>query len=206
MSIRLRVVFLAWIVCLAGAAAAAPVTFSFTGKVTDDPFGLSSFGAPISGSFTFDATAIDAIVNPDIGSFVSVGAGYGFNVDVDGTAYSSTGMLTINTANDLVVGDQYGAIAMDALLTLEIFLQDSSAAALSSDALSGAPPALASFDLRQFRLFGGDAEFLGSVDTLACTSGCVASVPEPGSLALVLLALVAAGRPRSSLRGGSCSS
>lgn len=173
----------------AGSALGAPVTFAFAGTVTDDPFGLSSFGAPISGRFSFDAAVPDSIAGFATGSFASVGAGFGFTVNVDGTLYASSGALTVNTANNIVAGDQYGVIATDAMLTLEIFFQDSTAAALSSDALSPLPPALAGFDFRQFRLFGVDAEFLGTVESLACISGCTVAVPETGTLSLVLLAL-----------------
>lgn len=179
-----------------GPAHGAPVTFAFTGTITDDPFGLSSFGAPISGSFSFDAGVPDLIADPATGSFASVGPGFGFSVNVDGTLYPSFGAVTVNTADNIVAGDQYGVIATNALFSLEIFLQDSTAAALSSDALPPIPPALAGFDFRQFRLFGDDAEFLGTVDTLTCLSGCTVAVPEPGSAALVLLALGLALRPR----------
>ena len=125
-------------------------------------------------------------------AFASSGPGFGFTANVDGTTYSVPGVLTVTTANNIVVGDQYGVIAIDLLLTLELFLQDSTATALASDALPLLPPALASFDLRQFRLFAADdsAQFLGTVDTLVCTAGCDArTVPEPGSLLLVALAL-----------------
>jgi len=179
------------IILVAGAAQALPITFSFTGKVTDDPFGQSSFGAPISGSYTFDSAAVDSIASPTTGSFASAGAGFGFTANVDGTNYSVLGTLTVNTANNIAGGiDQYGAIAQDSLLDLELFLQDATGTALASDALPLLPPALASFGFRQFRLFSADAEFLGSVDSLVCTSGCgVQSVPEPGSLLLMSLAL-----------------
>jgi hypothetical protein len=165
-------------------AQAAPVTFAFTGAVTDDPFGLSSFGAPISGSYTFNSTAVDGIPSPVTGSFASTGPGFGFSANVDGTLYAIGGSLTVNTTNNASGVDQYGAIAIDGPLTLEIFLQDSTGTALSADALPLSPPVLAAFAFRQFRLFGDDVEFLGSIATLTCTGGC-ATVPEPASLALI---------------------
>jgi PEP-CTERM motif len=202
-----RVFVLACIVCLvaASAAQAAPITFSFTAAVTDDPFGLSSFGAPISGSYTFDSSAADSIPGAATGSFASSGPGIGFTANVDGTNYSVPGVLTVNTANNIAGGvDQYGAIALDSVLTLELFLEDATGTALASDALPLLPPSLANFGVRQFRLFSADAEFLGRVDTLTCTAGCgVQPVPEPGSLLLVGSALAGFGYRRLRTRQSS---
>jgi hypothetical protein len=50
--------------------------------------------------------------------------------------------------------------------------------ALSSVALPVDPPSLAAFAVRGFRLFGPDVEFLGTVNTLVCSTGCTpTSVP-----------------------------
>jgi hypothetical protein len=191
---------------LASAAHASPVTYSFTGTVTDDPYGLSSPGAAIAGSFVFDSSAVDAIASPSTGSFLSSGAAYGFNVDVGGHLYAVAGGVVVNTANDIGV-DQYGVVAQDSSLDLELFFQDATSSALSSDALPTSVPSIAAFDFRQFRLFSGDAEFLGSVDSLSCTAGCtVAAVPEPGTalllgpslFALVLTSRIRARRPQHS--------
>ena len=171
---------------------ASPITFVFTGSVTDDPFTLSTFGAPISGSYTFDSAATDAIPGPSTGSFASIGPQFGFLVNVDGTPYSVSGSLIVNTANNIGV-DQYGALATDGALTLEVFLQDATQSALSSDALPLLPPLLSAFDVGQFRLFSADAEFLGSVDSLACSAGCgdpANTVPEPASIPLLLTAIL----------------
>lgn len=177
---------------------AAPVTYSFSGSVTDDPFGLSSFGAPITGSFTFDSAAADGIADPATGSFASSGPGYGFSATVDGTNYVVSNAVVVTTGNGVAGADQYGAIASDATLTLEIFFQDDSATALASDALPPEPPALAAFGFRQFRLFSSDdsAQFLGTVDSLVCSVGCSVT-PPPGVLseppAVLLYALLLAG-------------
>lgn len=184
------------IICLivADAAHAQPITFSYTGTVTDDPFGLSSFGAPISGTYTFDSAAVDSIPSPATGSFASSGSGIGFTANVDGTDHSVLSTLTVNTANNVGGVDQYGAIALDGMLTLELFLEDATGTALASDALPLLPPALASFGVHQFRLFSDDAEFLGSVTSLTCTAGCSTQpVPEPGALLLVGSALAGLG-------------
>jgi MYXO-CTERM domain-containing protein len=171
---------------------ASPITFSFTGAVTDDPFGLSSFGAPISGSYTFDSASTDSIPSPSTGSYASVGPGFGFRANVDGTMYSVLGTTSINTANNITGVDQYGAIAIGGGLTLEIFFQDATATALSNDGLPLVPPLIAAFGFRQFRLFSDDAEFLGSVTSLTCTAGCsTRPVPEPASPWLLAAAALA---------------
>jgi hypothetical protein len=182
----------------ASSAAPSPITFAFAGAVTDDPFGLTFFGAPISGSITFDSTAIDTIAGPQTGAFRSTGAGYDFRAIVDGTAYAVLGNVTVDTANNIGV-DQYGAIGSGGGLTLELFFEDSTQTALASDALPLVPPPLSGFAFRQFRLFSDDAEFLGSVSALVCTAGCATrDVPEPGALALAGLAslMLLGARPR----------
>lgn len=170
----------------ASPARADPVTFAFTATLTDDPYGSSRFGAPIAGSFTFDATAVDGIADPATGAFASLGAVYGFTVDVDGMTYAVAGNATVVTANDIGV-DQYGVVATDGALTLELLLQDFTETALSSDGLPVTAPSLSAFGSRRFSLLADDAEFEGDVTSLVCTAGCAApaAVPEPGSLLLV---------------------
>jgi hypothetical protein len=176
----------------ASLSVSAAVTFSFTGSVTDDPFGLSSFGAPISGSYTFDPGATDAIAGPAAASYASSGAAFGFGVDVDGTPYAVGGTLSIGILNSIV--DQYAVLADDGTLRLELFLEDPGASVFATDALPLAAPPLGSFSFRQFRLFGTDVEFLGTVDTLVCTAGCRATpVPAPSTLALFGVALFGVG-------------
>ena len=188
----------------ATSAQAFPITFSFTGSVTSDPFGLSSFGAPISGNYTFDSAALDADPTPNVGSYPSIGPGFGFSANVDGTNYAVAGSLVVNVANDITV-DQYGAIASDIALTLELFFEDSTQTALSSAALPLTPPSLAAFGFREFRLFSAEAEFLGTVDTLVCSAGCDGvgggRVPEPGIvwiLATLLTTFAMLAPPRKS--------
>ena len=174
--------------CVATTATSALLTFSFTGTVNNDPFGLSSFGAPIVGSYSFDSTSADAIPDPTSGSYTSNGAAFGFAATVDGTPFAVNGNLSVGIVNSFV--DQYLVTADDGTLRLELFLEDASGGAFSSDALPLAPPALAAFSVRQFRLFGFgvDVEFGGTVDTLVCSASCE-SVPEPGTLLLLAAGL-----------------
>ena len=177
---------------------AAAVTFSFSGAVTSDPFGVSSTGAPISGSFTFDSGATDAVSGVQTGSFASIGPEFGFVATVDSNTFAVPGSVTVNVANNIGV-DQYGVIGQSAGLTLELFMQDATASALASDALLLTPPSLGAFAFREVRLFGADAEFLGSIDALTCLSGCTPAtpVPAPGSLLLGATALLALARSRA---------
>ena len=185
---RIRTAFCALGMVVASAASAVPITFDFAGTVTDDPFGLTSFGAPISGSFTFDGAAIDSIAGPATGSYRSIGPAFEFRALVDGLLYVTHGGVVVNTANDIGV-DQYGVIGTEGGLTLELFFEDATETALSSDALPTKPPSLAAFSFRQFRLFSDDAQYLGSVTSLVCTVGCTtAGVPEPAVLPLFGLA------------------
>lgn len=72
-----------------GEAEAAPVTFAFTGAVTQTMFdpndpsgGEITFGTGFSGSYTFESTAPDRIGNGSSGAYASpAGAPYGFAVN-----------------------------------------------------------------------------------------------------------------------------
>ena len=180
-----RLVLIASTLC-AGVAHALPLTFHFTGAVTDDPFGSSHFGAPISGSYTFDSAALDVIPGAAVGGYISLGPAFSFVATVDGTAFSSVGSVVVNTVN--AVADQYAVTADDGSTNLELFFEDASATAFASDALP-LPPPFAAFGFREFRLFGRGVEFLGSVDTF--TAGDVpAAIPEPASALLIAAGLL----------------
>lgn len=186
------------------AAGAAPTTFGFTGSLTDDPFGISTFGAPITGSFTFDSAAVDSIPGPAGGSYTSVGPGFGLSITLDGQLYELMGSLNVGVQPGTPGPAFYTVTAGDPLsLLLELVLTDTSGTALGSDALLTSPPTLADFDVRRIRVFGvDDLEFAGDLTTLECVGLCEPNgggvVPEPGSLGLVAGAalLAAAARRR----------
>lgn len=189
----LRQALTACALCI-GIAHAAPLSFDFSGAVTDDPFGVSHLGAPIAGSFSFDPAALDLIPDATTGGYLSQGGDFGFTVTVDGAPFSVAGSLFIGVVN--AGTDQYTVTADNGSTTLELLFDDASGTAFTSDALPTSV-SLAAFAFRQFRLFDNGAEFLGSVDTL--TAGATPPVPEPTSTALLgagllLMALLAFGR------------
>jgi hypothetical protein len=152
-------------------AHAAPVTSSFTGNVTSDPFGLGLVS--FAGSYTFESEAPDAVPATSTGSYNSSGPGFGIAVDFDsGAATASvTGALNIGIANDFAGPvDQYTVTGSTGTVELGLFLEDFTATAFGSDALPQLPPALADFAFRQFRWFDTDTndprEILGTVDSL----------------------------------------
>jgi hypothetical protein len=178
-------------------AHANPITFNFTGSVTQVPIddlgtGIQSLDA-ITGSFTFDSTVADAIAAPTSASYTSNGAPFGMTVSIGAGAvtFSESGFLNIGILNSFV--DQYTVHATSTGLVLDLFFQDNAAAVFSSDGLPlGAPP-LAAFVQRDFHLdqtdiAGDETQVDGTITSLTCGSGCVASaVPEPSYGALVFI-------------------
>ena len=181
---------------------AAPITFSFTGKVTHSFFEPSLIGAPITGAYTFDSAAVDAIPAPDTGSYISLGPMLGLTANVGGSVYTSSGSLKADVLNALT--DQYRITASE-FVTLGLFFEDSTGSVFSADALPLTPPPLSSFDFAQFSVLHLGFDLRGTVDTLVCTAGCDgASEPggrvlEPRSLALlgIGLAVLAISRRRT---------
>jgi hypothetical protein len=176
----------------ATSSAASPITFAFTGTVTQiepgdpDPFlGTIGFGTLFSGSYTFESTATDAIGDPSSGAFVSP---FTLTVDFDGPVapFSVTGFAVV-TLNAFV--DQYGVYGNDGIVEIQ-FLLESSTDPLTDDTLPLTPPLLASFSQRvfTFRDAAGIPEILGTIDSLACTDGCT-SVPEPATIIVLALGL-----------------
>lgn len=183
-----------------GIAQAAPVTFGFAGTVVDvpadDPGGGIGFGSLISGQYTFDSAALDAISSlSSQGSYTSSGSGIGLSVTIGSLTYNLAGFLNIGISNDIGV-DQYTLLALDSSLSVELFLEDLSALVFSSDALPLTPPSLSSFAIRDFHLIDtsfGDVQIDGTIDSLSCITGCGGGnpIPEPGTLALIVAGLLA---------------
>jgi hypothetical protein len=191
-------------------AQAGPITFNFTGSVTQVPVddlgtGIQSLDA-ITGSFTFDSAAVDAIAAPTSGSYTSNGAAFGMTVSIGAGAvtFSESGFLNIGILNSFV--DQYTVTASSAALVLDLFFQDNSGAEFGSDGLPLSPPALTGFAQREFHLdqtniAGDETQADGTITSLTCGSGCSASsVPEPSSAALLLTGAILCGLRSASRR------
>lgn len=182
-------------------AEALPITFSFGGSVTstnfdpNDPFsGTIGFGTPISGSYTFESTAVDSAPGLQTGSYWSFSPTATIVANIGGKVFGIDGMLNIGIANDFAGPvDQYTVFASFlGAVTIELFLQNFGGTAFSGDALPLVAPNLANFAVRNFLLthsnyLGIQIEIMGTIDTLSCSAGCSdlppQGVPEPATLA-----------------------
>jgi hypothetical protein len=188
--------------------AAAPLTFDFTGTVTqtmldpNDPFaGGIAFGTAFSGSYTFESTAPDSIPFASHGSYSSFGVPYEFTVTIGGFTFSTSDALSVSVANG--PSDQYSVFACAggpfcSGSTWSLFLEDLDGAVFGSDALPTTAPPLSAFEVALFSFRGfvddNQVEIIGQLESLACSAGCDpigTPVPEPGTLMLVGSALAA---------------
>jgi len=179
---------------LAGSAHADPVTFQFSGNVTDvladDGFGITS-GDAIRGTFSFDPSAADLVPgDPTIGIY-EFSAPFGMDVVAGGHDFNASGLLSIGIAVGSVDLYTVTAVGDSGNLDLQLFLQDSSGGVFPSDHLPSTPPSLNSFDLRDFHLIDqltdGQVQLDGHVTSL---TDPIAATPEPSQEALVLAGLI----------------
>lgn len=187
--------------------AAAPITFSFTGAVTQttflpsDPFaGTIAVGTTFNGSYTFESTAPDGNPFASIGSYSAFGLPYLFTVNIGASfTFSTSDALNLNVGDG--PSDQYSVVACQGGpfcfgSFAALFLDDADGTVFSSDALPLTAPPLSAFESAQF-LFqgfvdGNLAQINGQLETLVCSAGCDpvgTPVPEPATLTLVALAL-----------------
>jgi MYXO-CTERM domain-containing protein len=198
-----RAALAAAIACLVGAGHAAPVTFGFAGRVSDDAINgcavLVACGL-VSGRYSFDSGAADG--NPDAGT--GLYAASAISLSIDGAEFFSAANGVINVVDSAAL-EQYGLLALagDAAngskADLSILLQDTGAAAFGSDALPLTASALAALLPGSFTLFAGDDSFQlqGTIDSIECLRGCgEGEVPEPGTAWLAAAGLAALGLRR----------
>jgi hypothetical protein len=193
-------------------AAADPITFTFSGNVDNDPFGV--FGtATFNGSYTFDAYTIQQVLNtPNSSGFAGTGSAFGISVAfadtldpyLDGSAFVGD-TLNISINNDFPGPvDQYlvtGTSSTDSNLFIQLILEDILGIALSDTSLPLSAPNVANFASVRFALFGGTLdnpiEVGGSLNRLAVAE----PIPEPTTLTLLGTGLAAlAWRKRSQAR------
>jgi hypothetical protein len=195
----------------AAPADAAPITFNFTGTITqvnldpDVPIeGAPTFGTPFSGSYTFESTSVDLIAQPGSGSYSSPqGPPSQFVVEIGGGTSRTVNFVNIGVF-DGASSDTYSVLAcgdpLCSSLVLGLDFLDLDGTALASDALPLDAPPFAAFELAQFTFRSVNellqAEFLGQVTSLTCVDGCAPTpaptpVPEPATVVLCATGLIA---------------
>jgi hypothetical protein len=168
------------------------LTFEFSGVVTqvplDEVFGDLAFGDAVEGKFRFDASAMDVVAHPAIGSY-SWSAPFGMTFTLGVHDFDATGQLHIGVFNSFV--DQYTVSATSASgeIEMELFFQDNSGSVFSDDSLPLVLPPLAQFDQADFHFramfAGGEVQVDGQL-----IDPVVQPVPEPSSAALLLSAAI----------------
>jgi hypothetical protein len=182
---------------------AAPITFFFTGAVTqtnfdpEDPFaGSIVFGTTFSGSFSFESTATDGTPDASTGSWTSpAGAPYRLMVTIGGSVFTATDFLNVGLTDDLPGPlDQYTVLACVtscADFAIEIQFGDTDATVFDGVALPLDAPTFGEFEVVNFAVRGdvqgNQVEILGRLTSL---------VPEPSTGVLCTMALAALGRCR----------
>src|ERR1700674_1609871 len=91
------------------ATQASPITFSFTGVVDNDPFGV--FGsATFAGSYTFDSNIPQVLATPTSGGYADTGAGVDMRVAFTGSDPLVVGPYIADTLNITVNNDFAGPL------------------------------------------------------------------------------------------------
>jgi len=186
---------------LAAGAEASPITFTFTGFVSqdplldpDDPFGGTiAFNTPFSGSYVFDSTTADSDASLNGGSYTSSGGSLALSIG--GNSFTAADVLNIGVGNDFSGSDFYTVFAQNTSGTdpfdLSLTFQDLNATVFASASLPLSAPPLAAFELATLFFTGTTAgnqvQIDGQLTGLTCVQGCVTGpvVPEPSTLALL---------------------
>jgi hypothetical protein len=182
-------------ILLAHPVHADPVTFQFSGLVTqvpvDEVFGDIAFGDTFDATLSFDSTATDLVPDdPTIGSY-AFSSPFGMSVDIGKHNFEASGSLNIGILNSFV--DQYTVLATSQTgdLDLELFLLDNTGSVFADDHLPVSLPPLASFTERDFHLDGfldgGDIQVDGEI-----VSPSIQAVSEPSAtIPLIVISVLA---------------
>jgi hypothetical protein len=183
---------------------AGPVTFTYSGTVTNDPFGV--FGsATFTGQYTFDSNTPEVLNTANSGGYAGAGGIFAMSVVFAGTAGGAldgvpfvADMLNISVNNDFPGPlDQYlvtGTSSTDPNLSIELTLNDFTGTAFNNTLLPLSPPNLANFSDPEFAFFGGTVDNPLEAEGVLTSLGVgAAPVPEPSNAALLSagLAMVA---------------
>jgi hypothetical protein len=196
---------------IASVACAAPVTYNFSGALSYIAPDLASefaLGQIFSGSFTYESSTPDS--NP-----ASTQGGYDnailhFSVSLGSATWTTTAGPSIIGIQDLDSPDAIVLIAYDAtgpsvagFSAHNLFMQfvtHLDPAAVQGDGLPTSIPPLTAFTGKDFQLSFTGCPQVGCAVAGGLTSLTLIAVPEPGTLALVLLGAVPALLVRRRLR------
>ena len=176
----------------AGLAHAVPITFAFTGVVSQDPLldpsdpsdpfgGSIAAGTLFSGSYTFESTTPDGDASASGGSYTSSPGS--LSVTIGGNVFAAFDLLNIGVGNNFSGSDFYTVFAQDITgadtFDLSLTLQDTNGTAFVGAALLTDAPSFAAFELATLFLegsfSGNQVQIQGDLASLTCTAGC-----EPG--------------------------
>ncbi len=192
-------------------ADAAPITFTFTGTVSQDPLldpadpfgGTIAFGTPLSGSYVFDSTTPDRDASANGGSYTS--AGGSLTLTIGGQLFLAADLLNIGVGNNFSGSDFYTVFAQSTggldVFDISLTLQDFNGTVFAGASLPIDAPSFASFELATLFLTGtiggNQVQIDGQLTSVICSGKCLADdgtpvpVPEPTTLVLLSTALAA---------------
>ena len=181
------------------AATAAPVTFGFTGVVTEVGATLAvefSVNEPIVGKYTFESTTADSSPgDPVFGVYINAittftatfGGNYTVTHGLDNNIYVGEGPLSNDFIWVDVTNPTSAPVAGLNLFALFIRLADSDSTVFASDALPLTPPDLSEFDIDVSVMLFSEP---GKANTVDFRVTSLTFIPEPSTLTLAALAVL----------------